>query len=125
MVLNPMFRALPKNLQGHVSAPVMRYIVQRYFSQRHGWIIRGFEPHAQAANFSEVNDTDHILQSKLPGYVRTALEEKFAHNGFALRDTAMMVSAVERLAFDEVVRGVELAFNLTLHSTTQTLRHDE
>merc|ERR1719240_1324881 len=59
--LSPMFRALPKNLQGHVSAPVMRYIVQRYFSGRYGWIIRGFEPHAQSANVSEVNETGHIL----------------------------------------------------------------
>jgi len=124
--LSPMFRALPKNLQGHVSAPVMRYIVQRYFSQRHGWIIRGFEPHAKAANASETNGnngTDHILQSKLPEYVRTALEEKFAHNGFALDDTAMMVAAVERLAFDEVVRGVETSFYLNeLHTTSSLSR---
>merc|ERR1719324_2175436 len=108
--LSPMFRALPKNLQGHVSAPVMRYIVQRYFSERYGWIIRGFEPHAPTTNASEANASNHILQSKLPEYVRTALEEKFAHKGFALHDTAMMVAAVERLAFDEVVRGVETSF---------------
>merc|ERR1719253_647796 len=51
-VLSPMFNALPKNNQGHVSAPVMRYIVQRYFSQERGWIIRGFEPHAQSETSS-------------------------------------------------------------------------
>merc|ERR1719265_118030 len=121
--LSPMFRALPKNLQGHVSAPVMRYIVQRYFSGRYGWVIRGFEPHAQAANVSGDNGTSHILQSKLPEYVRTALEEKFAHNGFALDDTAMMVAAVERLAFDEVIRGVETSYHLnSLHTTSSLSR---
>jgi len=120
-ILAPMFQALPRNRQGRVSAPVMRYMVQRYFSQRHGWIIRGFEPHAQAANISEVNGTDHVLQRKLPDYVRSALEEKFGHGGFALKDTAMMVAAVERLAFDEVVRGVETAFHLNLIPTTQVL----
>merc|ERR1719265_1744307 len=119
--LSPMFRALPKNLQGHVSAPVMRYIVQRYFSGRYGWIIRGFEPHAQTANASSDNGTAHILQSKLPEYVRTALEEKFAHNGFALDDTAMMVAAVERLAFDEVIRGVEISFHLNQLKVTHAL----
>jgi hypothetical protein len=119
-VLLPMFNALPKNQQGHVSAPVMRYIVQRYFSQQRGWIIRGFEPHAQG----EVNGIDgsgHILQSKLPEYIRMALEEKFAHEGFALDDTAMMVAAVERLAFDEVIRGVEASFYLNEVQTTSLL----
>jgi hypothetical protein len=121
--LSPMFLALPKNRQGHVSAPVMRYIVQRYFSGRYGWIIRGFEPHAQAVNVSEGNGAGHILQSKLPEYVRTALEEKFAHNGFALDDTAMMVAAVERLAFDEVVRGVETSYRLNQLQVTSSLSH--
>merc|ERR1719161_696778 len=106
--LTPVFRALPKNSQGHLSAPVMRYAVQRYFSQRHGWVVKGFEPHAKAANASD----GHILQSKLPDYIRTALEERFSHQGFALEDTAVMVASVERLTFDEVIRGVERAFRL-------------
>merc|ERR1719253_1932768 len=122
-VLSPMFNALPKNNQDHVSAPVMRYIVQRYFSQQHGWIIRGFEPHSNHSQDESqgVDGTDHILQSKLPEYVRVALEEKFKHDGFALEDTAMMVAAVERLAFDEVIRGVETSFFLNEVQTTSSL----
>merc|ERR1719230_69599 len=50
--LTPLFRALPKNLRGRVSAPVMRYSIQRYFSQQHGWVVKGFEPHATAANIN-------------------------------------------------------------------------
>jgi len=110
--LTPIFRALPKNHQGRVSAPVMRYSVQRYFSQQNGWVVKGFEPHAIAANISDATDSSHILQSKLPDYVRTALEEKFAHSGFSLEDLAVMVAAVERLTYDEVIRGVEVAFQL-------------
>merc|ERR1719201_1892106 len=71
--LKPVFRALPKNGLNRLSAPVMRYAVQRYFSQRHGWIMKGFEPHAIMANVSEVADDSHILQSKLPSYIRSAL----------------------------------------------------
>merc|ERR1719191_1422455 len=107
--LAPIFRALPKNNQGRLSAPVMRYSVQRYFSQQYGWVVKGFEPHALAANIS---DTSGVMQSKLPEYIRTALEEKFAQSGFSLKDVAVMVAAVERLTFDEVIRGIELAFQL-------------
>jgi len=100
---------------------VMRYSVQRYFSQQHGWVVKGFEPHAVAANISDATDRTHILQSKLPEYIRTALEEKFAHSGFALEDLVVMVAAVERLTFDEVIRGIELAFKLNKHEITDAL----
>merc|ERR1719217_1651875 len=41
--LEPLFRSLPKNNQGRMSGPVMRYAVRRYFSQEHAWIVKGFE----------------------------------------------------------------------------------
>jgi len=123
--LAPIFRALPKNGQGRLSAPVMRYSVQRYFSQEHGWVVKGFEPHAIAANISDTTDSSQILQSKLPDYIRTALEEKFAHSGFSLEDLAVMVAALERLTFDEVIRGVEVAFKLNKHATTDGLNFKE
>merc|ERR1719379_3158853 len=52
--LDPLFRALPKNRLGHVSAPVMRYAVRRYFSQSHGWIVRGFNAYEEQGNASIV-----------------------------------------------------------------------
>jgi len=100
---------------------VMRYSVQRYFSQQNGWVVKGFEPHAIAANISSEANNSDILQSKLPEYIRTALEEKFAHSGFSLEDLAVMVAAVERLTYDEVMRGVELAFKLNNHEITDGL----
>jgi hypothetical protein len=117
--LAPIFRALPKNKQGRVSAAVMRYSVQRYFSQQHGWIVKGFEPYAVAANISD--SSDNVVQSKLPDYIRTALEERFSHSGFSLEDLAVMVAAVERLTYDEVIRGVELAFELNQRKVTDGL----
>merc|ERR1719230_1799588 len=66
--LSPLFNVLPKNPRGRLDAPFMRYAIQRYFSQRHGWIVKGFEPHA---NKSEVSETQgaHILESKVPSYL--------------------------------------------------------
>merc|ERR1719235_1416230 len=40
--LDPLFRALPKNKEGRISSPFMRYAVRRYFSQTHGWVVKGF-----------------------------------------------------------------------------------
>merc|ERR1719335_308041 len=109
--LDPVFRALPKNRQGYISAPVMRYAVRRYFSQSHGWIVRGFNAYEEQGNASVVGDSD-MLQTKLPGYIRSLLEERYAQQGFSLDAVVALVATVERMAFDEVTRGVELAFYL-------------
>merc|ERR1719214_497967 len=100
--LQPLFRSLPKNNQGRLSGPVMRYAVRRYFSQEHAWIVKGFEPHAEIANTTD--SSEDIIQGKVPAYIRSVLEEKFAHHGFELEDVVAMVAAVERLTCDEVVR---------------------
>merc|ERR1719456_810711 len=121
--LDPLFRSLPKNNKGHLSGPVMRYAVRRYFSQEHAWIVKGFEPHAELVNTSD--SSEDILQGKIPSYIRSVLEEKFAHDGFALDDVVAMVAAMERLAFDEVVRAVEVSFWLNEKSVMDALSPSE
>jgi hypothetical protein len=101
----------------------MRYAVRRYFSQEHAWIVKGFEPHAELVNISD-SSTD-IIQGKVPAYIRSVLEEKFSHNGFAFEDVVAMVAAMERLAFDEVVRSVESSFLLNDKSVMDTLNSNE
>merc|ERR1719359_1199068 len=44
--LEPIFSVLPKNDLGRLSPAFFRYAVRRYFSQQYGWVIKGFEPHA-------------------------------------------------------------------------------
>jgi hypothetical protein len=118
-----MFQVLPKNNKNKVASQVMRYAVRRYFSQNHAWIVKGFEPHADIMNISD-SDSD-ILQDKIPDYIRSLLEEQFQHEGFALEDLVAMVAAIERLAFDEVVKSVELAFHLNSRAFTDRLSREE
>eukprot|EP00746_Dinoflagellata_sp_MGD_P158509 gnl/MRDRNA2_/MRDRNA2_86492_c0_seq10.p1 gnl/MRDRNA2_/MRDRNA2_86492_c0~~gnl/MRDRNA2_/MRDRNA2_86492_c0_seq10.p1 ORF type:complete len:550 (+),score=95.20 gnl/MRDRNA2_/MRDRNA2_86492_c0_seq10:118-1767(+) len=120
--LDPLFRALPKNWYGHVSAPVMRYAVRRYFSQSHGWIVKGFSglPEEQVS----LDSTSDILQSKLPEYIRAVLEDRFSHEGFSLGAVVALVATMERMAFDEVVRAIELAFYLNDIPRTQALTRE-
>merc|ERR1719217_1505685 len=41
------FESLPKNEQGHLETPAIRYLVHSYFLKEHGWLIRGLEPHQE------------------------------------------------------------------------------
>merc|ERR1719191_2146240 len=64
--LMPLFNVLPKNRFSRLDSPFMRYAVQRYFSQEHGWMVKGFEPHAAMLNTSD-SQTGKVLHSKVPG----------------------------------------------------------
>jgi hypothetical protein len=66
-----------------------------------------------------------MLQSKLPGYIRSVLEDRFALQGFSLDAVVALVATVERMAFDEVVRGVELAYYLNEADRYQAVSKDE
>merc|ERR1719473_336785 len=84
--------------------------------------VEGFEPHADIMNVSE---QDSVLQGKIPDYIRSLLEDQFRHEGFAFEDTVAMIAAVERLAFDEVVKSVETAFRLNSHEVTAELNRQQ
>jgi len=121
--LLPIFRALPKNSRGHVSEPLMKYAMRRYFSATHAWILKGFEEQADAVNSS--NTEVDIVQSKVPSFIRSALEKRFAHQGFTLDDMVSMIAVVEQLAFNEVVRGVESSFYLNSFEAGYVLSGDQ
>eukprot|EP00746_Dinoflagellata_sp_MGD_P069734 gnl/MRDRNA2_/MRDRNA2_28539_c0_seq1.p1 gnl/MRDRNA2_/MRDRNA2_28539_c0~~gnl/MRDRNA2_/MRDRNA2_28539_c0_seq1.p1 ORF type:complete len:596 (+),score=114.61 gnl/MRDRNA2_/MRDRNA2_28539_c0_seq1:78-1790(+) len=120
--LLPIFSSLPKNDNGRVGAPGMRYAVQRYFSKNHGWVIKGFESHG--ASTVQQLQSGGILGSKVPGYVEAILEDKFQKGGFALHDILTVVIVVERLIFDEVIRSVEAAYHLNHLATKDMLKRD-
>lgn len=122
-VLTPVYAVLPKNKLGRVSTSIMRYAVRRYFSSEHAWTLKGFEPYAEDMNVS-ASITD-ILQGKLPDTVRSLLEKRFAHQGFALEDVVAMVAAIERLTNDEVISSVETAFVLNGLHKTESLSQSE
>lgn len=115
--LSPLFNALPKNSAGRLNSASMRYTVQRYFSQRHGWVVNGFEPHASNKSAGTEVSAGHIVHGKIPGYVEGVLKKTLAKGGFALQDIAILVSAIETLIFDENLKSVEAAYRLNGLST--------
>merc|ERR1719247_1837094 len=114
-----MFQSLPKNELGRVGTPAMRYAVQRYFSYRHGWVIKGFEPHGVRSK--ERHHGESILSSKVPGYIDAILETELQNRGFALEDVLAVILSLERLIFDEISGSVEQAYNLNKHAPKDLL----
>mmetsp|Transcript_43167 Transcript_43167/g.85492 ORF Transcript_43167/g.85492 Transcript_43167/m.85492 type:complete len:573 (-) Transcript_43167:42-1760(-) len=97
--LGKIWHAIPKNSRGRVERRSLRYLVQRYFSQKWSLMIRGFEP-SQPAN-STGWGSDDILSKRVPAYVEGVLESRHKQeNGFDLQDAAFTVATIEELIFD-------------------------
>jgi len=117
--LTPMLQSLPKNEQGRVGTAAMRYAVQRYFSHRHGWVIKGFEPHEVRSSTEQLGES--ILSSKVPGYIDAILESELQNKGFSIEDVLAVVMSVERLIVDEISGSVEQAYHLNHQATHNRL----
>mmetsp|Transcript_37483 Transcript_37483/g.46374 ORF Transcript_37483/g.46374 Transcript_37483/m.46374 type:complete len:540 (-) Transcript_37483:34-1653(-) len=94
------FQALPKNDMGRLSPRGVRYLVHNYFMKEHGWLIQGLDPHGNQAEVSEIHEVN-ILQDKAPALVESLLEARRSNHGLALNDVVTMITALERLIFDE------------------------
>eukprot|EP00427_Karlodinium_veneficum_P018975 CAMPEP_0169132964 /NCGR_PEP_ID=MMETSP1015-20121227/39058_1 /TAXON_ID=342587 /ORGANISM="Karlodinium micrum, Strain CCMP2283" /LENGTH=547 /DNA_ID=CAMNT_0009197321 /DNA_START=50 /DNA_END=1693 /DNA_ORIENTATION=- len=105
------FQALPKNELGRLAPLAVRYIVHAYFTQEHGWLITGLEPHGMQLNASEMHDVS-ILQDKAPLLVETILEARQADHGLAFNDIVAMIAVLEQLMFDESVTLLHAAYTL-------------
>jgi len=115
-----MFTSLPKNQAGRISVDVMRYMAHRYFSDKYGWVINGFESENANSSISEAR----ILRSQVPEYCQRVLEGSLATTGFSFQDAAMFVAGVEQLIFDEVASSTELAYHVNdLQVTTKLSQH--
>jgi len=97
--MRPLWRTMPKNLEGNVDRRSLRYAIHRYFNRRSSIHIRGFEP-SRSPNASGWG-SDDILGQRVPAYVESVLESQHKlTTGFTLTDAAYMVATIEQLIFD-------------------------
>lgn len=127
--LAPMFATLPQNRQGRISLASMRYAVRRYFSEAHGWVVKGFDPpqsnspieDSYVANMSQKVHGSNIDHSQMPRYIEAVLQGSLSNGGFALADVAVVVATVEKLIFDKTHKAVEAAYDLRGIPTSSSL----
>merc|ERR1719428_105298 len=102
------FESLPKNEQGHLEGPAIRYLVHSYFLKEHGWLIRGLEPQVvHNSTYDELGDTQvpEMTGDDIPSFVQTVLKgglkEGRQDDGFRLSDVVAMVAILRNLILNE------------------------
>ena len=80
--LSTSFAALPKNQAGNLEHQTARYILHRFFVQKHGWYIKGLEPNGDVFH---ANASVEPFKDWVPSYLLDALEKRLGHTGLYLK----------------------------------------
>eukprot|EP00929_Paragymnodinium_shiwhaense_P078920 TRINITY_DN4095_c0_g1_i2.p1 TRINITY_DN4095_c0_g1~~TRINITY_DN4095_c0_g1_i2.p1 ORF type:complete len:514 (-),score=128.68 TRINITY_DN4095_c0_g1_i2:246-1787(-) len=111
-----MYKALPKDADGRLSHPVVRYALHRLMVLEHGWYIEGLEPDGGYRNATTpLKD----LEGWVPSYFQWALEKKLGgSSGLTLRELAVMAASLEDLSRREatdLLKGVYKFWGQDIH----------
>merc|ERR1719336_687592 len=93
LLLKPLFSAMPKSADGGLERGTARYVLHRFFSQQHGWHVRGLEA-TGSETWSDAASSTSMLEEHIPSYVLQLFEQ--SHGGqIGLRGLAVLAATLE------------------------------
>jgi len=102
------FHAMPQTSAGRLGPQAVRHVMRTYFLKNHGWTVFGLEE-----NFGEGNrSTPDMLQARVPALMEAVLEAREHGQGLTRAEVAGLVTALERLIFDESVKMLHFAYQM-------------
>jgi len=114
--LTGMYTAMPKSASGGLGHASVRFMLNRFFLQKHGWFIRGLEPANFTATQKQVVESltqskNQSLQEWVPGYLQDFIEETQDGRGIKLRELAVLAATIEDLIHKESNQRLEMTFS--------------
>jgi len=120
--IRPLFVTLPKNGQGRLDAPLVRYALHRYFVQKNGWFVKGLDA---AWSHSDNSTSSSVLKARAPAYIQSLFEEQLQGRGFGLRELVAFAATLADLIHAEAVGQLEWIHQVKGLSTTSTVPRSE
>jgi len=106
--LRPMFVALPKNQHGTLEHATVRYALNRYFVQTHGWYMNGLDLQTDGRN-SVFAPT--LMKDRAPSFIQGILEQRLQGEGLGLHDLAVFAATMSNLVHQEAVGKLQAIFD--------------
>jgi len=113
--LSPLFDSLPKNHEGRLEAPLVRYALHRYFVQKNGWYVKGLD-----AVWSHNESSSHstVMKARAPAYIQSLFEEQLQGRGFGRHQLTVFAATLADLIHAEAVGQLEQIHKAKELSTT-------
>jgi hypothetical protein len=114
-VLESIYQAVPKNEHGRINHQTVRYVLHRFFIQRHGWFIKGL-----ALNETQswhVGSSSKTEAPKIKDWVPSLLEDQLeqgstSHAGTDLDGLAVLAVTLEQLVRNELHDRLKMAYSM-------------
>merc|ERR1719414_1840828 len=119
--LRALYVAMPKNVEGKLDPPVVRYALHRYFARKHGWYLRGLEPAGSAWNSTSPST---IMKDRAPSYIQNILEQRLHGQGLGLEELAVFALTLSDLIRKDAALDVEGIYSALGFSTSALLSTD-
>lgn len=120
--LRATYAAMPKNADGRLNSDTVRYMVHRYFVERHGWFVLGLDAAGDAWNSS----SPAAIFKEHGEQVHTLFEDKlFDHKGFNLNQVAVFAATVESFIHSENLERLHAAYRFTGLSHRESTASEE
>jgi len=95
--LRPMYESLPKNEQGQLESPTVRYALHRYFVHKYGWYVKGLD----AQGSVPTNSSTEVMKGLAPSFIMDLFEKRSHGKGLQLDELAMFAATLSDLIFQE------------------------
>merc|ERR1719356_1926866 len=107
--LRPMFKAMPKDRNDHLSAVSVRYLLHRLFVQRHGWLVSGLQNVGDLWNSSSPAE---VFKSAAGEEVHKVFDASLSSTGFTLNQVAVFAATLENLVHNDNVARLQAAYRM-------------
>jgi len=106
--IKPLYSAMPKLIDGSLDQGATRYVLHRFFVQKHGWHVRGLEI-TGAEKWSDPVSTTAMLEDRIPGYILELFTK--SHDGqVGLRELAVLAATLEDVVHSDAVQLLSIVF---------------
>lgn len=106
--MNATFNALPKNSYGRLSTSSVRYILHRQLLRGRAWHVKGIDPEGQEW---DIDSPASAFQDIAPDGLRSLFHHPLSSRGFGLRETALMLGAIEVLIQKDALLRITNAYH--------------
>merc|ERR1719469_413216 len=120
--LAPMSAALPKNGQGRLEPPTVRYALHRHFVQKRGWYVKGLDPAGDGWNSSS---PEGVMKDRVPAYVQSLFERRLQGRGMNVTELAVFTATLADLIERDAALGLENIYRIMGLSTSGAVTEDQ
>merc|ERR1719230_1113520 len=117
-----MFKAMPKNSHGNLGHTTVRYVLHRYFTERHGWYLKGLEP---SHNLTAASSPTALVKDRVPDYIQELFEQHLAGQGFDTQNLAVFIATLEHLVHNESTGRLDTAYRMARLPTSMPVSEED